>query len=114
MRTDKRYRVHRDDPSPLGQCEPSRFGGLSEYGQPGCLRSRPLPIPEPFPSLNVSAPDWQYLLGDLRREWPRITRKDFEWANGDLHDLAGLIQMAYQVSGPDADRQVHHFFDDGF
>jgi hypothetical protein len=55
---------------------------------------------------------WKGLLLDARTLWSKVPAEDLARVNGNIHALAGLVQLRYRTSREDADRQVQQFFDD--
>ncbi|MGH8517388.1 MAG: hypothetical protein ACREUE_08000 [Panacagrimonas sp.] len=53
---------------------------------------------------------WKRQLPVAQLKWPRIDAVELSQARGNVHRLAGLVQMRYQVSREMADQQVKEFF----
>ena len=55
---------------------------------------------------------WKSLLPDARALWSKVPAEDLARVNGNIHALAGLVQLRYRTNREDADRQVLKFFQD--
>ena len=55
---------------------------------------------------------WKSLLPDARVLWSKVPAEDLARANGNIHALAGLVQLRYRTDREDADRRVLKFFQD--
>lgn len=53
---------------------------------------------------------WKGLLPDARTLWAKVPAEDLAKVNGNIHALAGLVQLRYHTSREDADQQVQQFF----
>jgi len=53
---------------------------------------------------------WRTLVGEARTVWEKVPAEDLAKVNGNFHKLAGLVQLRYQVSREESDRQVRDFF----
>ena len=53
---------------------------------------------------------WKGLLANARVFWPKVPADDLAKVNGNIHALAGLVQLRYQINRNDADLQVEQFF----
>jgi len=53
---------------------------------------------------------WKGLLPDAKALWTKVPPEDLARVNGNIHVLAGLVQMRYQTNRLDADQQVQQFF----
>ncbi len=60
----------------------------------------------------LSRQRWKSLLPDARALWGKVPAEDLARVNGNIHALAGLVQLRYQTGREDADRQVQQFFRD--
>lgn len=54
---------------------------------------------------------WKTLIPTANATWNKLHAADLGRTEGNVHMLAGLVQMHYQVSRQEADRQVKAFFD---
>ena len=54
---------------------------------------------------------WKTLIGEARAAWEKVSSDDLAKVDGDFHRLAGLIQLRYQISREESDRQARDFFD---
>ena len=54
---------------------------------------------------------WKQMLADAKTAFAKVPPEDLTKVNGNLHVLAGLIQLRYHVSREDADQQVKQFID---
>lgn len=52
---------------------------------------------------------WKLMLADARSTWNKVPPEDLTRVNGNIHMLAGLVQLRYHTSRQDADRQVQEF-----
>ncbi|WP_051362014.1 hypothetical protein [Solimonas soli] len=57
------------------------------------------------------AAKWKTLIPVANALWTKIHAADLARTNGDIHMLSGMVQMHYQASRQDVDRQVKAFFD---
>lgn len=55
---------------------------------------------------------WKELLPDAKARWSKVPAEDLARVNGNVHLLAGLVQLRYHASREDADLQVQQFFQD--
>lgn len=53
---------------------------------------------------------WKDLLANARTFWPKVPAEDLAKVNGNVHALAGLVQLRYHTNRQDADLQVQQFF----
>lgn len=53
---------------------------------------------------------WKSILADARSLWGKVPAEDLTKVNGNIHVLAGLVQLRYHTSREEADRQVQKFF----
>ncbi|HZR33842.1 MAG TPA: hypothetical protein VFA75_00600 [Nevskia sp.] len=53
---------------------------------------------------------WKDLLPDAKALWGKVPAEDLARVNGNIHLLAGLVQLRYRTNREDADRQVQQFF----
>ena len=53
---------------------------------------------------------WKGLLPDAKALWTKVPPEDLARVNGNIHTLAGLVQLRYHTNREDADRQVQRFF----
>lgn len=54
---------------------------------------------------------WQRLLiTEAGKEWNKLHHQELAKVDGNVHVLAGLVQMRYQLNRQEADRQVKAFF----
>lgn len=53
---------------------------------------------------------WKNMLPDAKVLWAKVPVEDLARVNGNVHVLAGLVQLRYHTSREDADQQVHKFF----
>ena len=53
---------------------------------------------------------WTTLIPMAVKTWPKFDSASLIRMKGDVHVLAGMIQMYYQLSRQEADRQVQAFF----
>jgi hypothetical protein len=53
---------------------------------------------------------WKSLLSDAKALWTKVPPEDLAKVNGNIHVLAGLVQLRYHTDRQDADRQVQQFF----
>jgi hypothetical protein len=53
---------------------------------------------------------WKSLLPDARTLWAKVPAEDLAKVHGNIHALAGLVQLRYRTNREDADRQVQQFF----
>lgn len=52
---------------------------------------------------------WKRQMPGAQLKWPRIDAVELVQARGNIHRLAGLVQMRYQLSREQADQQVAEF-----
>jgi hypothetical protein len=53
---------------------------------------------------------WKILAAEARTVWGKLHPEELAKVDGNFHVLAGLVQMRYQVSRQESDRQVSAFF----
>lgn len=53
---------------------------------------------------------WKGMLAAARAAFAKVPPEDLAKVNGNLHLLAGLIQLRYHTSREDADQRVQRFF----
>lgn len=53
---------------------------------------------------------WKTLIADAKSVWPKISAEELASAHGDIHRLAGMVQLRCQLSREESDRQVKAFF----
>lgn len=53
---------------------------------------------------------WKTLITVANATWNKLHAAELTRSKGDIHALAGLVQMHYRVSRQEADRQVSSFF----
>jgi hypothetical protein len=54
---------------------------------------------------------WKLMLADAKATWAKVPPEDLTRVNGNLHILAGLVQLRYHVSREEADQQAKQFYD---
>jgi len=54
---------------------------------------------------------WKLMLADAKAAFAKVPPEDLTRVNGNLHVLAGLVQLRYHLSREDADQQVKQFID---
>lgn len=54
---------------------------------------------------------WKTLLAEAKSVWTKVPPEDLAKVDGNFYKLAGLVQLRYQVSREESDRQVKSFFD---
>lgn len=54
---------------------------------------------------------WKNLLPDARSNWPKVPAEELLLVRGNVHKLAGMVQLRYQLSRQEADLQVKTFMD---
>lgn len=54
---------------------------------------------------------WKNLLADARTTWPKVPPEELSLVRGNVHKLAGMVQLRYQLTRQDADLQVKTFMD---
>ncbi|MDB5985212.1 MAG: hypothetical protein JWR16_265 [Nevskia sp.] len=54
---------------------------------------------------------WKTLLAEAKTVWTKVPPEDLAKVDGNFYKLAGLVQLRYQVSREESDRQVKDFFD---
>lgn len=54
---------------------------------------------------------WKTLIADAKSVWPKISTEELASAQGDIHRLAGMVQLRCQLSREESDRQVKAFFE---
>jgi hypothetical protein len=52
---------------------------------------------------------WKLMLPDAKTAWAKVPAEDLAKAKGNVHVLAGLVQLRYHTSREDADQQVRQF-----
>jgi hypothetical protein len=52
---------------------------------------------------------WKTMLPDAKVAWAKVSSEELAKVNGNVHVLAGLIQLRYHTSRQDADQQVQLF-----
>lgn len=52
---------------------------------------------------------WKIMLPEARAAWTKVPPEDLTRVNGNIHVLAGLIQLRYHTTRQDADQQVQQF-----
>jgi hypothetical protein len=53
---------------------------------------------------------WKALVAPARTAWPKLSVDELKTVHGDVHRLAGLVQLRCQLSREESDRQVKAFF----
>jgi hypothetical protein len=53
---------------------------------------------------------WKTLVAPARTTWPKLSVEELRPVHGDIHRLAGLVQLRCQLSREESDRQVKAFF----
>lgn len=53
---------------------------------------------------------WKTLIPAAGQTWSKIHPTELGRTNGDIHMLAGMVQMRYQLNRQEADSQVQAFF----
>lgn len=54
---------------------------------------------------------WKNMLPDARTNWPRVPAEELLLVKGNVHKLAGMVQLRYQLDRAEADLQVKAFMD---
>ena len=54
---------------------------------------------------------WKTLIGEAKSVWQKLYPEELAKVEGNFHVLAGLVQLRYQLSRQESDRQVKAFFD---
>ncbi|SEQ00201.1 hypothetical protein SAMN04488038_10343 [Solimonas aquatica] len=54
---------------------------------------------------------WLSLLAPAKATWAKLHPQELAGVEGNFHKLAGLVQLRYQLSREESDRQVNAFFD---
>lgn len=52
---------------------------------------------------------WKTMLPDARTTWPKVPAEELLLVRGNIHKLAGMVQLRYRVSREEADQQVKTF-----
>jgi len=65
---------------------------------------------EALHSLAIKA-KWMLALPAAEVQWPKIPEEDLARVDGNIHRLAGLIQMCHRLSREDSNQQVKAFFE---
>ncbi|MGQ0622047.1 MAG: hypothetical protein ACT4QA_19370 [Panacagrimonas sp.] len=52
---------------------------------------------------------WKNMLPDARTTWPKVPAEELVLVKGNVHKLAGMIQLRYRISREEADLQVKTF-----
>lgn len=53
---------------------------------------------------------WKSLIAEAQATWPQVSTAELMMAEGNVHALAGLVQLRQRVSRADSDQQVKAFF----
>ncbi|MDR3414904.1 MAG: hypothetical protein P4L83_01845 [Nevskia sp.] len=97
---------------------------MSEYTDTGAAELAGSPVPTAarptlskrqikalaFANERLTRQRWKHMLPDARALWTKVPAEDLTKVNGNIHALAGLVQLRYHTSREDADRQVQQFF----
>ncbi|MGQ0700039.1 MAG: hypothetical protein ACT4PZ_17565 [Panacagrimonas sp.] len=54
---------------------------------------------------------WKGLLPDAGTTWPKVPQEELLLVRGNVHKLAGVVQLRYKLSRQDADSQVKSFME---
>ena len=54
---------------------------------------------------------WKTLLAQARELWPKVPAEELAGVDGNIHKLAGLVQLRYRLDREESNRQVKEFFD---
>lgn len=54
---------------------------------------------------------WKAALPFAREAWAKLSPEELQQSGGNVHRIAGLIQLRYHLSREDADLQVRTFMD---
>ena len=54
---------------------------------------------------------WKSLLGEAGKVWSLVPTGDLTRVDGNVHVLAGLVQLRYNISRQESDRQVKDFME---
>lgn len=52
---------------------------------------------------------WKNMLPDARTTWPKVPAEELVLVRGNVHKLAGMVQLRYRISREEADLQVKTF-----
>jgi len=63
-----------------------------------------------FANERLTRQTWKSLLPDARALWTKVPPEDLARVQGNIHALAGLVQLRYHTNRQDADQQVQKFF----
>lgn len=53
---------------------------------------------------------WKTLIGEAHNTWPQVSAAELAASEGNIHALAGLVQLRHRVSRELSDQQVTAFF----
>ncbi len=54
---------------------------------------------------------WKTLLASAHALWPKVPAEELAGVDGNIHKLAGLVQLRYRLDREESNRQVQEFFD---
>lgn len=54
---------------------------------------------------------WKNMLPDARTNWPKVPAEELLLVKGNMHKLAGMVQLRYKLDRLEADLQVKTFMD---
>ena len=54
---------------------------------------------------------WKGMLGDAGATWPKVPQEELLLVRGNVHKLAGMVQLRYKLNRQEADQQVKAFMD---
>lgn len=58
----------------------------------------------------ASKANWKRMLPQAKATWPAVPGEELAKMEGNIHRLAGAVQLRYHLSRQEADRQVQAFF----
>lgn len=53
---------------------------------------------------------WKTLIGEAHATWPQVSAAELAASEGNIHALAGLVQLRHRISREESDQQVKAFF----
>lgn len=53
---------------------------------------------------------WKTLIDEAHATWPQVSSADLTAVEGNIHTLAGLVQLRHRLSREESDQQVKAFF----
>ncbi|MDD3019907.1 MAG: CsbD family protein [Alphaproteobacteria bacterium] len=55
--------------------------------------------------------NWKQLMGDIQKQWGKLTNDHLDQVKGNRKKLAGVIQENYGIAREDAEKQVSEWED---